>query len=82
MCRSKPDRVQYAEGTEEEVLVLRPERESDFSKRLYAKLILAEKTVQFQLDSGSSVNVLPEAIYFATIGKQSNLRPPPNTCPC
>ena len=25
------------------------------------------------------MNVLPEAIYFATIGKQSNLRPSPNT---
>ena len=53
MCKPKTDRVQYAECTEEEVLVLRPEREYDFLKRLYAKLLLAEKIVQFQLDSGS-----------------------------
>ena len=39
MCKSKPDRVQYAECSEE-VLVLRQERESDFPKRLYAKLLL------------------------------------------
>ena len=45
--------LHFAECTEEEVLVLRPERESDFPKRLYAKLLLAEKIVQFQLDSGS-----------------------------
>ena len=72
--KSRTDRVQCAE---EEVLVLRSERESDFPKRLYAKLRLANATVQFQLDSGSSVNILPKSLFEATIGKESQLKPPP-----
>ena len=70
--------MQYVECTEE-VLVLQPERESDFPKRLFAKLLLDKTTVQFQLDSGSSVNVLSEALFVATLGKRSKLRPPPTT---
>ena len=63
---------------EEEILVLRRQQERDFPKRLYAKLELAGKLFPFQIDSGASVNVLPEDVFRNLPGRHI-LQPPPST---
>ena len=75
MCKTKTENVRII--CEEEVLVLRST--SDYPKRLYAKLQINETLVQFQLDSGASVNVLPEALYSSAMGPEVELRPTEST---
>jgi len=66
--------MQYSEDAHfEEVLMVRAER--DYPERLYTKLLLNETIVEFQLDSGVSVNVLPESTYVRALGLHTKLRP-------
>ena len=57
-----------------EILALQRQIERDFPKRIYAKLEISGEIYRFQLDSGASVNVLPETIYRGLPGQQ-HLRP-------
>ena len=82
MCISRTDRVQYAQcDDDEQVLVLEGAKETDFPKRIFAKLRVGDThtMIDFQLDSGSSVNILSEAVYQSAIGRRFKLRPPVST---
>lgn len=75
VCKSRHENIHYSEDVNfEEVLVLRSEQ--DYPKRLYAKLLINATIVEFQLDSGASVNVLPETTYVKALGRHTKLRPP------
>ena len=81
MCRSRFENVRFADmenSSDEELLVLESQRVAEYPKRIYARLELAGEVFKFQLDSGASVNVLPESIYRATVGNKK-LRPPQST---
>ena len=78
MCRSRFKNVRFADmenSSDKELLVLESQREAEYPKRIYARLELAGEVFKFQLDSGASVNVLPESIYRTAVGDKRLLSP-------
>ena len=79
MCKSKPENLQYTDvytgSRQEDILVLGKPSVDDYPKRLFAKLLVGNELVQFQLDSGASVNVLPEEQFRTALGRQAILKP-------
>ncbi|XP_061170925.1 uncharacterized protein LOC133180410 [Saccostrea echinata] len=54
---------QINNGTSDEEFILMIENVNSIEEKLYAEIQIEGKTVRFQLDCGSTVNVLPEEIY-------------------
>ena len=82
LCRTHSENLNCSElqtSDEEEVLLALQRKEEDFPKKLYARLEVGKSIIEFQLDSGASVNVLPEEVYLAEFGQSTHLKPPEAT---
>ena len=83
LCRNtKSEQLNYSElqsSDEEEVLLALQRHEEDYPKKIFAKLKVGNSLIRFQLDSGASVNVLPEEIFISEFGSEIQLKTPEST---
>ena len=78
-CKSRDEQVNYTDVDSDDNYVLMLKSEHDYPKRLYASLSVGDSLIKFQLDSGASVNVLPESVFSSVVGRRAQLRPAEST---
>ena len=70
---------EWQASDEAEVQLALQRKEEVFPKKFYARLDVGKSIIEFQLDSGASVNVLPEEVYLAEFGQSTHMKPPEAT---
>ena len=52
----------YITSIAENVCSVRPSDKRDFAKEIYSEMLIDDKSVIFQVDCGSSINIIPKSI--------------------